>query len=498
MVDIVKTGNSRVFTIEDRASPGHTPVYQTLAKAGAVSWAQGDVTPIRIPDPNQYDQFIVVDEVSGAPGLPELPLTFRTRFEISDMLRITRKGCPIDIQVHVGACKTPSDFNGGFNKVLVLEGARITNYSTDDIGALDEGENAAVNETITFQGRDLYEVKPLTGAEVFGSEVVQEVVAVAICDQRSCGTCGRSSDGVQRWFSIQKAAGASPGLPAEIVGTNDNGATSVSTNVDTLAANEEPTDIACSGSYLVVLSSDSESLHYADIDDVIDGTESWAEVTSGFVAAKGPTRMFSLGAAFNWIVGLGGYIYFSSDLTTGVSVQDAGVQTAQNLADIHGIDELNIVAVGASNAVLVTSNGGTTWAALTGPDVGVALTSVWMRSAQEWFIGSADGKLWFTTNSGSSWTEKTFSGSGSGAVRDIVFATPTVGYMSHDTTTPRARIFRTIDGGRSWYALPEQAGLSLPLADRFNRLAASGDNPNFVLAGGLADNGTDGIVVKAA
>jgi hypothetical protein len=77
-------------------------------------------------------------------------------------------------------------------------------------------------------------------------------------------------------------------------------------------------------------------------------------VATGFVATKTPNAIFSAGRAFTWIVANGGYIYFSSDVTAGVTVQTAGSVTVQNLDGIHGTDELNITAVGASNAVLNT------------------------------------------------------------------------------------------------------------------------------------------------
>ena len=153
--------------------------------------------------------------------------------------------------------------------------------------------------------------------------------------------------------------------------------------------------------------------------------------------------------------------------------------------------------VGVRNAVIYTTNGGESWASVTGPAPGVALNCVWMHSETEWFVGTAGGRLYYTRDSGTTWVEKTFSGSGAGQVRDIVFATPTVGYMAHDTATPAGRIFRSIDGGFSWYALPEGTG-SIPANDHITSLAACSDNPNVLYGGGLGDNAVDGILVKAS
>src|SRR3990167_3404748 len=294
MVDVLKSGMSRIFLIEDRASPAHVPEYQSLGRAGAPDWPQGDLTLVRGPRAESYNQSEIIDEIVGTPGAPSLPLEFQRTLALSEVLKLVRKGCPIDIQVHMGACQNPSDFNGGWDVVIVLEAARPTSYGGTDLGALG-GDNAEVRETVPFTGRDYYEIGKVTGSELGGSEIVQEVVAVTICDSRSCGTCGSARDGCQKVFALTKTAGGSPGLPAELIYSSDGGGTLGQTNVSTLGANEEPTGMACVGTYLAVISNDSESLHYAVTADVLDGTESWTETTSGFVAAKGPNALFSLG-----------------------------------------------------------------------------------------------------------------------------------------------------------------------------------------------------------
>ncbi|KKK92607.1 hypothetical protein LCGC14_2701210, partial [marine sediment metagenome] len=79
----------------------------------------------------------------------------------------------------------------------------------------------------------------------------------------------------------------------------------------------------------------------------------------------------------------------------------------------------------------------------------------------------------------------------------VHFATPSVGFMAHDTATPAGRILRTIDGGFSWYVVPE-GNTSVPANDKFNMLAPCINDPNVMWGGGLADNGTDGMLVKGS
>jgi photosystem II stability/assembly factor-like uncharacterized protein len=496
-VPIQRSSQSRVFLIEDGAGPANIPEYFGLARAGAVAWTQGDITPLRVPSRESYGQFDTVDRIRGIAGLPTMPLEIRKTREISEILKLVRKGCAVDIQVHIGACKNPTDFNEGWELITVLEGALPTEYGTSELGALDADQESAVLETVPFSGLDYYEIKPIVGAEMAASQIVQKILDVRICDSKTCGECGITSNGCEKIFALTATAAGSPGLAAEIVFSADGGQTWDDTNITTLAANEEPNKMACVGSNLVVVSEDSESLHYADISDILDGIETWAEVTTGFVSAKGPLGIFSLGRTFTWIVAEGGYIYFASDATSGVEVQSAGDATVQDLSAIHGVDELHLVAVGASNAVVFTTDGGGTWGSVTGPNVGVSLTAVWMKSRTEWFVGCADGTLWYTRDSGGSWSIKGFPGSGTGGITDIKFASNAVGYLSHNLTTPRGRILRTIDGGFSWYVLPE-VGTTMPTSDTILALAACNEDKNLVFGGGLADNATDGILIKVS
>jgi hypothetical protein len=439
-----------------------------------------------------------VDGIKAERELPKFSFESRYQFTKSELLRIARKGCPVDLQIHMGKCQNPSDFAGGWSKILNFDGADFSQYSTDELGAITQGQNNPVLEMVDVNALDAYEILPLVAGQLAEAEIVQEVVAVIICDSVTCGVCGLASDGCSHLFAIQKSAGASPGLPAELVFSIDGGANIDSTNISSLPAGSDPSAAACVSTDLVIASNADCALHYADIADIIAGVETWTRIATGLVCAAGaPNAIFSAGFGHSWVVGDGGYIYKIEDITLGVEVQDAGVTTVQNLLDVHGADELNIVAVGASNAVVYTRNGGGIWASVTGPAPGVALNAVWVKSQLEWFVGTAGGKLFFTQDGGVSWTEIAFPGSGTGIVYDIQFNTATVGILSHSTAGLVARLLRTIDGGRTWYVLPEGTG-SIPTSSQLNSIAACRDDVNVVYAGGLEVAAGDGMLIKAA
>lgn len=500
MPELTRTGFTRVFLLEQRAGPDTPPQYQGYWKAGSLAWDQGTVTVVRIPSDGQYDGFIPVGKIVGAPGNPEIDITGLFPLDArSTMLKLASKGCDNDLQIHIGNCQDPKDFNGGWTKVLAIDAARATSYSTEALGALDPDERSLIHETIPTTGENAYEITRINFGRQADAALTREAMDVAIVDAINCGTCGLPSDGINKVFTLEAFAAGSPGANAQIVATGNGGSTYVESTISSLGAAQSARRLMGSGIYLVVMSDDSDSLHYLSMASVLAGTGTWAAVTTGFVATKGPRAGTSLGSTLNWFVGEGGYIYFSSDITAGVSVQDAGSLTIANLNDIHAYDSQNVVAVGNGNIVLFTTNGGATWLAAPGggPVPGVALNAVFMRTALEWWVGAANGRLYYTRDAGATWAQKAFPGAGSGQVRNIKFSSRQVGYLAFDGATGGGKILRSISGGNSWYVAPEGTGI-IPVNTRINTLAVTGADVNVVYGAGLDSNGTDGILIKGA
>jgi len=494
---VLLASQSRLWLIDGGAGPSNTPEYQGRARISGLTMNLGRPTPIRQPSARQYGKFVNVGSTRGAPELPTTTIESRLDPEIiSELLELANKRCPFDMQAHFGDCQDPQSFADGYTFARIFEGVEPATFSTTDLGTFDEGGNNPMTESLEVTAQRVYDVKKLRAAEIASSEITDEVVDVIIADSITCGACGRTSDGCQIAFLLVGATAGSPGLPAELLYTSDGGSTWGTTNITSLAVGEAPNRMAAVGSNLVVTSIASVSHHYAAINDILDGSETWTEVSTGYDGAGPPRAIVSLSASRTWIAGNAGRIYLSTDVTSSVTEQADGSATAQNLNDIDAFDRNNAVAVGASNAVLVTSNGGTTWALVVGPSVGVALNTIVMRSVTEWMVGDAGGALWYTRNSGSTWAAKGFPGSGAGQVRHIRFASKNVGYMAHSTAAPFGRILRTIDGGNSWVVMPEDAGLSIPDNDRVNRIAPCIDDVNVVFGAGLGGNGTDGFAVK--
>ena len=96
---------SRVWLIEDRAAPNHVPAYYGRARAQGLASPAGDSTPLYEPNPFEYGEFNLIEQVRGAPGLGTTTLEARMDIAaLSRWLQLKAKGCPVDIQIHLGLC----------------------------------------------------------------------------------------------------------------------------------------------------------------------------------------------------------------------------------------------------------------------------------------------------------------------------------------------------------------------------------------------------------
>ena len=483
-----ESGYGRVFAQWGGAGPSHGVSYLGQSRVSGLTESLGDVTPVFGVSSVRYGEKVVVGKTRGDPGLPTTSLI--ARFGLANKV-LTQK-CEFDLHIHWGNCKDPTDFVGGWDKAMAYENAVFTNRSSDDLTVIEQ-TSTPITLTGDVTADKVWEYDPMILGEEASAEITTVVIDVLVSDYISCGDCGYESDGNKRIFILTDGSGlASPGLLPEVVWSVDGGGTWEDETIDTLAASESPSAFAVAGDKLVVISNEVDSLSYADIDDLT----TWTEVVTGFVAGMSPICIFSLSSTLTWIGGVDGYIYFTDDPTAGVAVQVAGDLGAKDINSIHGIDARNLIAGGETGTLAVTTNGGRVWS--TAPSVPGTIgdiTVVWMRTQWCWLIGDSTGKLYYTTNGGVTWTASFIPGTPT-HITDIAFVDhpdSPFGFMTLHTAAAGV-LLRTIDGGHSWYVLPDGPG-SIPTNAEL--LAVSvGLDPSFVVAGGMVTNATgDGIVI---
>lgn len=493
----VKAGSQRVWTVEGGVHPTRSPVFQPIVKPDDPSQSFGDVTKIEIPDPDKYNSFRSIGEFQGEIERAQFGLTGRYPINLSDLLRLARKRCRVDMYVLVGECKNPQNFTTGWEKIVYFPEGKISTWSAENFGAMESGEQNPTNEIVEMSSDAVYEFGQMGFARLAETEATREILTIDVCDNESCGDCDDESDGCQRVIATMLGLGATPGTVPTALFSADNGVTWSSDLIDTMTSTEVPSDGACIGENFVLVSSSAIGLHYTNVDELYDLDNTWTEVNTGFVIGGEPNAISSCDVNNTWIVGDGGFIYFTQNPVQGVTVQNAGVATTQNLLDVNAYDSQNILAVGSLNAVVFSENGGETWSGVTGPNVGVELSTCHMWSPGIWFVGDVLGNLWLTENAGNTWTEKTLNLGGVTRIDKITFVDEAEGYLAVRVGTGAARVLRTITGGFEWYALPDGKNSTVPAADQFNDLAVCTTGSNTVFTAGLDDDGTTGIIVKA-
>ena len=491
-----KTAFSRVFLIEGRARPDHEPKFQACMKAGTAERSFGDIERIECPDPTRYGEFEEVGYIQGAVDRATSSLIGRYASDVaSELLRMATARCAVDAQVHFGACTDPRLFNT-FTKAVIMENVVLTNWNSDDLGALGSDENAVINETVDLSIGELYEALPLEFGKRADDLLHNKAVDVVICDQLSCGgDCEDESSGCEKIYVLIGGVLGSPGTAPDIVYTLDKGATWDIDEISSMLSSEAANALACLGDYMVVVSNDSGGLEWKLLTDLNAGTAGlWTTVTDGFVVGGSPNDIWSVGN-YAFIVGDSGYVYGTSDPTGGVTVLDAGAATVSNLNAVHALDDQFAVAVGAADSIIYTETRDS-WQTATATGGGNSLLAVWIKNEREWFVTDNGGNIYYTLDKGQTWTECPASGDVPGtatSLYDIQFATDSVGYVCGNLSDV-ARMWRTFDGGYSWVRLPEGVG-AMPAARNFTALAACPDDVNFVVGVGEGAVANDGVIV---
>lgn len=499
--EIITRQNHRMYIQYGAARPGNKVLYagqgtQYLSVTALTAPESGGITPIWVPDPRKKKAYKLAGRTVAPSALPQATLTMREN-HAGIPKQLTRIGCALNIYESAGNCGDLSDFLAGWSDyVLVYSTGLITDKNLGQRTAFDSDEPIEDQMSLTLS--DVYPIGQISFAEGAAVQVDREVVDIVYGSRASCGDCGDSDDGSLRIYAVTTSSGAgSPGLPAEVVYTLNGGLTWNETNITGFGASEAPLAIEVAGKYLIVLGSDA--YYYSELNSNTGVPGTWTKVTAGFVATKSPTDIYVATPREIFFCGKGGYIYKSEDIPSGVSVYNAGNATTSDLTRIAGYEQ-TIVAVGASGAIIKSMNRGQSFASATSSPVALnTIRALAVLDDRRFWVGiDLVGRVYYTLNGGETWTEKAFAGSGSGTVWDIDFPTDEVGYISHSTTTPTARIFATWNGGVDWTNSAPRLN-SLPTYNRGNRIATPDADAtvasNNLAVAGLSGGGTDGILI---
>ena len=457
-----KSGEAGIFVQKD--GPNTAVEYLGCHEVGDITIPEGDITLYYCPDPNQVNKYIVKGSFQGVPGAITTSLTADFTDEIDAMERVI---FPFTLFLNKSKRGRRNQFTNR-DRGLVLGNARITQRTMTGL-ADRSAENAAKSE-LGYEISAEFVLRVAT--ETVSRQTTSE--ALAINDITFCNSIQqRTDDSVARrsceiGFAVADAGSAATG---NVLKTT-NGSTWAATAADPFAAAEHIIAVGCfdvsrDTTRVVVARGVTDAAAPAEISYSDDSGATWSNVSVGstngqFVSAR--NAMFILDATHMWVATDTGYIYFSADSGLTWAAQESGTLTTADWLALHFITEDVGWIGGEANEIAKTVDGGSTWSAVTGPSARSSddVTAIYALDKNRAWIGYDTGYLYYTVDAGVTWTSKSFSGSASGAVRDIKFFNELLGYMLHDTSAPVGKIHKTIDGGYSWELVttPTNAGVN--------------------------------------
>lgn len=493
----------RAFTQRGGPSPSNIVRYAGMDEqylmVGDISRPdRGGINAVNVNDPQVRGLFKRTGITIDAPDIPNNSLTFKQKIKGVPWYQF-RLNCPINVYESLGQCFDPSDPLNGWDTLTILSRGLSTDKSYTGRTPFDGSDETTAEIGFSWLG-DVYSVGGIAIGEQASVDVTTEVVGIVYGGAAQCSDCGPANDGTKWVYALQQTAGGSSAVNGKVLYSTDYGVTWTASAITGLGVGALVTAIDIVGQYLVVLVKAENAYYVSQINQMTGALGAWTKVTTGFAALKLPNDMWVESANSVYFVADGGYIYRSTNILTGVTPVSAAGATTNNLTRIDGAAG-TIVAVGASNTILISNNRGQTWAAAASSVTG-AHSAVSVLTPLIFYVGTLDttGKVWYTETGGASWTQQVLPGAALASITDIVFPTNEVGYIAATRTGPTAAIFATVFGGAIWgenntSRLPG----NLPTFGRANRIAVPlapdvmVDANNIAIAG-LGGGLVDGVI----
>lgn len=462
---------------------------------------RGGITAINVNDPRRRGLFKRTGITIDAPDIPSNTVTFRQYFDGPAWYKF-KLDCPVNIYEAEGLCNDPADFLNGWITLQILSQGLSTNKSYAGRTPFDESDISTTDVDFSWTG-DVYTIGGITLGEQAAEEVTTEVIDIVYGGYQNCANCGVPNDGTKWIYALQQTGGGSSAVNAVVKYNTNYGAGAWTDSAITgLGVGSLVTAMDIVGQYLVVVSSTDNCYFISQINQLTGVPGAWTKVSTGFVAAKQPNDLFVINPNRVIFVGNGGYIYVSTNIAAGVSVLSAGGVTTQNLLRVHGSDGV-LLATGATNTTLKSTNQGATWTATTDTVTGT-VQAAGVRTAYSLWAGTSAGVVEYTDDQGETWTTLTgLPGAAAAGIHDILWPSAECGFILATRAGPTAVVFATFDGGQSWCEAGSSRLPGAPTYGRPNR-GAFPLSPDIMIAtnnlavAGLGGGLTDGIILVGA
>jgi hypothetical protein len=411
------TDHGSVFIQPD--GPAGTLYWLSCHDMDDVDEPRGDVEQLYCPNVRGPGEWDVALETQGPPGMPSTGLSFPLGPTADYLEQVARVPCTFPIYVIWKKCGD-RDYVMGFERGSVVADCRITNISTNGPQSNRDGGNPGeVVKTFELTGRQVenfYEV--LLERLSHGSDQVAEDIVFAM-DRQCPGECGARVGICTSGLTTHQADAAAT---AQVYFTSNAGVTWAAGAADPFAADEH---ISAAAYFLMsggtrralVARGVTDAANPAEVAYSDDGGATWTTVNVGstngeFVPdVSGMVDVFQNGKLLFLVTDTGagadGNIYKSEDYGLSWTQVYAGAGDALNAVDFSGG---NVgLAVGDTNTIFRTLDGGDVWGTVAGPAAMAANDAISCAIVGEtqFYVGYDSGNLYYTRDAGTTWEELT-------------------------------------------------------------------------------------------
>lgn len=444
---------------------------------------RGALTPSRRPSRAVHGEEEISDVLRGSPDLPSFSLTTRLERAYNYLLGIRKCRLP-GVQGHLGKCKRPDDFYGA-HSIALFSKVYDGDMSMPTLTQI-EGDDAKIEYTVPFSSIDgpiwCDMLKSFLSARTIAE--AGDILDMYFFAQECVENCEAQEDAGANGYVVTDAYAGSPTDTAYVWYTTDKGDTWAQTSAAPFAAGEDIIAILVAGIVddhrVIVFRGTTDAgapaeCAYADVTSF--GTTVWNAVTIGAVNGQFVTSAFYLDDAHIYAGTNDGYIYKSTD--GGITWT---AELATGVVRFYGIAALSnglVLAVGASNTIYISEDGGDSFSVLTGPSAGNTLNCVWITPDGTAFVGDNTGDLYGSYNRGDSWTALTLQGATATAVKRIMSFGDDNVFVIANKTAGDGLCWESVDGGatfRLWaLAMPTNSGLNALFVVDQNLVFVAGD-----------------------
>lgn len=477
MAEVVRS--LQVALYAQPGGPNTEPKFLGCHTIGSVTRPRGTNTLNHCPDPVNPGQYVVSSKTKAPPGLVAYTIESKV-YRVFDYLENLK--CPIPIIAQVTSCAPKNQF-WNWDRAYIFPNSDAVQEGINNLvsGGADDNE---VMQTFDMEADDMIRVIPL---QVTRDMSIAETVAlnhVFACDQDICaGPCGAANERCDTLYAVGDAVVGSA-LGTGNVWILEDGSWTV-TDADPFGTSEDIRGGACfaldrNTTRILVFRGSTVGGAPAEASYSDDRGVTWTNVNIGssngeyIISSK---AISALSQNNIWVGTNLGRIYYSSNGGATWTVQeDQGIHAAA-WNWVHMMDDRTGFAGGVGDVIAITVDGGEVWSQVNSTGSAGDITSGGVVDLYNFWVGTDDRKLFYTSNGGATWAERSIPGSGAGQIDAIVFVNNMVGYVSVRDATNKSTFLATRNGGFSWEVVttPANSGINSMIACGVNTVWGVGE-----------------------